>query len=440
MYIIDEVCEKSRMHDVTVYTAITNDFDPPREDILCFGKNYYVDDHTARKVAKIYKILPHIFLSSTWTIWTDGNIFLQRPAEDFVEIVEKSGKEIGVFEHPQRTNVYDEACHCIKKEKGDKEEIEAQIEKYAQTQTLRLPRCDLIIRKNTSKIRRLCELWWQEICNHSIRDQLSFDFIFGNAATYLPKIEAGEFLKRERHVYKIKKCSEYETTRQPIKTKQSRKIRRRAHKKPKQFKSARREGLANYLRTHPHPGGIIVCTSPKFIYMKPAKTAGTSILRHVLQKYFSYLFHYKDHPEQFLHWIEQITDQELEEYFIFGVVRNPFDRIVSTATYLGISFESFIHNFELFYQEDRIKAHSLPLVYYTHLNNYPFVDHICRFEKLQSEIQPIFNKIGLEEQKLPHLNVSKRSHYSYYYSPEEIELVYSIYWRDIKYFGYQFGK
>ena len=89
-----------------------------------------------------------------------------------------------------------------------------------------------------------------------------------------------------------------------------------------------REGLAEYLRSHEHPGGIIVCEQPKFVYMKPTKTAGTSILRAGLEKRVPGIFHHKDRPEKFAEWINRITDDELEDYYIFTVVRNPWDRLV----------------------------------------------------------------------------------------------------------------
>jgi len=81
-------------------------------------------------------------------------------------------------------------------------------------------------------------------------------------------------------------------------------------------------GLTTFFKNHPHKEGIIVSEQKKFIYMKPTKTAGTSILRHFLEKEIKDIFHLKDHPKEFLFWLNAITDKELEEYFIFAVVRN----------------------------------------------------------------------------------------------------------------------
>ena len=42
------------------------------------------------------------------------------------------------------------------------------------------------------------------------------------------------------------------------------------------------DGIVDYLRNFNHQGGI-VASENKFIYMKPSKTAGTSIFHHILK-------------------------------------------------------------------------------------------------------------------------------------------------------------
>ncbi len=75
-----------------------------------------------------------------------------------------------------------------------------------------------------------------------------------------------------------------------------------------------RIGLADALRNHPHPGCIIVNPELKFIYMKAPKVAGTSILRHVMEKSIPNIIHYKDHPVPFKVWLDTVTDEALAEY------------------------------------------------------------------------------------------------------------------------------
>ena len=199
-----------------------------------------------------------------------------------------------------------------------------------------------------------------------------------------------------------------------------------------------RAGLADYFRNHEHPRGIIICPEKKFIYMKATKTAGTSVLRGVIEPQISNIFHQKDQPEAFQAWLDEINDEELEDYFIFTIVRNPWDRVVSITSYFDIPLKDFLDNFDHYCQDERIRIHSLPLYLYTHHGGAQFVDSICRFECLQPDMNLVFDQIDLPRTRLPYLNPSEHQHYSTYYEQDEIDLVEKIYQKDIKYYGYMF--
>lgn len=205
-------------------------------------------------------------------------------------------------------------------------------------------------------------------------------------------------------------------------------------------RGASRRGLSAYFAAHEHPGGIIICEERKFIYMKPAKTAGTSILREHLEKQMPGIIHQKNHPEQFADWIRRINDEELEKYFIFSVVRNPWDRLVSVAAYVKVSFKDFVRNINEHWKTEKIRVHSLPLHLYTHCNGIRFADMICRFETLQPDMNLVFDRIGMDRRPLPFVNRSRHGHYSAYYGELEIRVVEEIYAKDIEYFGYAFEK
>ena len=203
---------------------------------------------------------------------------------------------------------------------------------------------------------------------------------------------------------------------------------------------SKRQGLTDYFRKHPHQRGIIVCPERKFIYMKSAKTAGSSILRGLLEKQIQGIIHQKDHPREFAAWLDQIDDRELETYFVFSVVRNPWDRAVSISRYFDLPLKEFLKNHQKLTRQEPIRSHALPQSIYTHNDQGLFVDMICRVESLQSDMNLVFDQIGLPRQVLPFLNVSNRRHYSEYYSDSEINLVADIYADDIRNYGYLFQR
>jgi len=199
-----------------------------------------------------------------------------------------------------------------------------------------------------------------------------------------------------------------------------------------------RTGLTDFFRNHEHPRGIIVCPEKKFIYMKATKTAGTSVLRGVLEPQIPNTFHQKDQPELFQAWLDNIDDKELEDYFIFAIVRNPWDRLVSITSYFDIPLDDFLNRFEYYCQDEKIRIHSLPLHIYTHTGGVQFVDSICRFECLQPDMNLVFDQINLPRTRLPYMNTSDHQHYSTYYNQEKIDQVEKLYEKDITYYGYMF--
>ena len=109
---------------------------------------------------------------------------------------------------------------------------------------------------------------------------------------------------------------------------------------------------SDYLRLpRPQEFNILrsICVHPqsKIIYFKPGKVAGTSIFRKVLQPMGGWIIT-KDNPLQFEDWLQNITDDELESYFKFIFVRNPFDRLISAWNDISRSyypdFKEFVYD------------------------------------------------------------------------------------------------
>ncbi len=184
-----------------IYTALSGNKDAPRDDIPCFT-DYEKFLNPARN-AKIAKILPHLFMQTEWSIWVDANIHLKVPAE---VLLEKLGDaEIGVFPHPDRKCLYDEAQKCIEWKKDDPATIKNQVERYIQEgfpENSGLAACGVLVRKHTEKINRLNERWWAEICRGSVRDQISFPYVYRDSIKYFEPVNLwdNQYFYRHGHI------------------------------------------------------------------------------------------------------------------------------------------------------------------------------------------------------------------------------------------------
>ena len=168
------------MSNITIYTANIGDYDNIRNDILCFQQyNRFIHP---RLNAKIYKILFYQFVITEWSIWIDSNLFLKVSPSYLIDLADNH--EICLFKHPERDCIYDEAEVCKQRNLDYPDIIDNQINKYRNINYPEhngLAYCNLIIRKNTKNIRKLCDSWWSEICCGSWRDQISFPVISQNA-------------------------------------------------------------------------------------------------------------------------------------------------------------------------------------------------------------------------------------------------------------------
>lgn len=127
------------------------------------------------------KMHPHqLFPYADASIYFDGNIEL---LVDPRQLVEKylSRREIAVFNHPERNCVYDEGDAVVRLRKGNKRSVLAHLRCLKQQGYPKgrgLSACWVLIRKHTSRVALLNEVWWAEFLQSSTgRDQLTFDYV-----------------------------------------------------------------------------------------------------------------------------------------------------------------------------------------------------------------------------------------------------------------------
>lgn len=188
---------------ITVITAISNGNDELQDDFPKSDAKYvaFLDEKSMieavgnelweiksccdkfeemRRNAKIHKIVPHWFIDTDISIWLDGNITLNITPEELVKLWLKDS-DIAVCKHFERICLYEEAEVCKTFQLDNPVLINKQMKRYRNAgypENNGMAECGIIIRRHTDKINKLNEKWWEEICNGSSRDQLSFSYVF----------------------------------------------------------------------------------------------------------------------------------------------------------------------------------------------------------------------------------------------------------------------
>jgi hypothetical protein len=182
---------------IIVYTAIfgnKNKLSPARYDknvnFVCFTddpnikSNVWnirvcepVNDDPCR-AAKIYKILPHhYFPHYEYSLWIDGNSELLVDPKTLLSYLDCT--DFACFKHPWRNCIYDEAKACIKSNLDSPTIIQNQMKKYRKNgypANKGLLHAGLLLRRHNN-LTIVMNDWWQEISNHSRRDQLSLMYV-----------------------------------------------------------------------------------------------------------------------------------------------------------------------------------------------------------------------------------------------------------------------
>lgn len=153
-----------------------------------------------------------------------------------------------------------------------------------------------------------------------------------------------------------------------------------------------------------------------------------------------------------------------DDYFKFGFVRNPWDRLVSWWSMMernraaGVpearlnafqrfildranTFEQFLENCdeEILDQDGPKWIYRNQLDYLVDSSGQLAVDFVGRFENLQQDFDFIARRAGGLPRALPRMNASQHRHYGSYYTPALAQKVADRFERDIQAFGYTFG-
>jgi hypothetical protein len=134
---------------------------------------------------------------------------------------------------------------------------------------------------------------------------------------------------------------------------------------------------------------------------------------------------------------------DLDEYFTFGLVRNPWDWEVSKYFYMKQTSKHFQYNlansFNSFteYLEWRATDYKNQIDFFRDANGEIKVDYICKVEEIYKLEEKLKKEFDINV-TFPRINMSKREEHKKYFSKKDIELVNEIHGIDIKEFNYTF--
>lgn len=185
----------------------------------------------------------------------------------------------------------------------------------------------------------------------------------------------------------------------------------------------------------------------KALFLHLPKNGGGSI-SHILEKQP----HFKPIPAKgkiqngvFRNVINQLqlrkynVNEILNEYFIFSVVRNPYDRLVSGWKYLkkNKSFSEIVHNLNKERNTNNDWVWHAVLPQSTHLLNFQYINKLCRFESYEEEIRNVLKRFDIVvDGKIPHIHKTNNYNFKQHYNSELYDIVYKFFKKDFKQLNY----
>ena len=190
---------------------------------------------------------------------------------------------------------------------------------------------------------------------------------------------------------------------------------------------------------------MIVNHDKKFVFVGVAKAASTSIHR---------CLGYADDPTPDIYHMHLkdiiYCNPEAANYFKFGFVRNPYDRIVSAyndfKNDLGHQAWAFPIQRHATFKHFAMNLHDSPCKQFIHIQpQYDFldcggdiaIDFVGKFESLQRDFNTVQKLLGLEVKKLEIHRANSHNHYESYYDEECRQAIYKFYKKDFEAFGYE---
>lgn len=135
-----------------------------------------------RRRARFHKCQPHVVLPGRqFTLWVDAtHEILCNPAEYVHDMLEGEKYDFATFKHAERTCIYQEIRACLAYKKDVPAVMAEQLRRYeleGYPYYNGLCETSVVARRDTASTRTLGAMWWREIDNGSVRDQLSLPYV-----------------------------------------------------------------------------------------------------------------------------------------------------------------------------------------------------------------------------------------------------------------------
>jgi len=176
-----------------VYTALFGDYEELKTPtVITAGWRYicYTDQPLASDVweiihtpvpegidpqryARWFKIMHWV----DWecSIWVDASFRIDTDLNEWW--VKRALSSFNAAKHPLRSDFFEECMDCIVSKRGDRVEVDAQMNEYLAAGVPRyngVIQSGILLRVNTPECIALCEAWWAEMQGRSARDQIAF--------------------------------------------------------------------------------------------------------------------------------------------------------------------------------------------------------------------------------------------------------------------------
>jgi hypothetical protein len=180
----------------------------------------------------------------------------------------------------------------------------------------------------------------------------------------------------------------------------------------------------------------------KFIFIHPKKCGGSSI-EILLRKNFTDNIEPKHSQHFTLSDVSKLIKNPLNDYFVFGCIRNPWNRMVSLYYHsikhdkmaTGLTFNEYIRR-PGHWLNNNLSGKS----FFMHNGEYR-MDAVAKLENFSEEMHPIMAKLNIANYKIPcydHGTSRPKIPYQEYYSKETKDFVAKKFEWDIEFFNYKF--